>query len=49
MASDKKGKAGEEEEFQPKGALALVIIFLITLILLWGSVYFILLSRGVTI
>jgi uncharacterized protein involved in cysteine biosynthesis len=37
------------EKFEPKGTLVVVIIFLITLIALWGSVYWILLSRGMTL
>ena len=37
------------EEFQPKGTILIMIIFLITLIILWGSVYWILLQRGVTV
>ena len=39
----------EIDEFKPRGTVAILIIFLITLIVLWGSVYMILLSRGVTI
>jgi hypothetical protein len=37
------------EEFQPKGTMTVLLIFLVTLIALWGSIYWILLSRGVTI
>ncbi len=36
-------------EFHPKGTMTILILFIITIILLWGSVFFILLSRGVTI
>lgn len=39
----------DREEFHPKGTILIMIIFLITLIVLWGSVYWILLQRGVTI
>jgi hypothetical protein len=39
----------ENEEFEPKGTMIILLIFVITLILLWGSVYVILLSRGVTV
>lgn len=39
----------EREEFHPKGTIVIMIIFLITLIVLWGTVYWILLQRGVTI
>lgn len=38
-----------EEEFEPKGTIVILLIFVLTLILLWGSVYLILLSRGVTV
>jgi hypothetical protein len=46
--SDQK-KSDELDDFRPRGTIALLIIFLITLIVLWGSVYMILLSRGVTV
>lgn len=36
-------------EFHPRGTMTILILFIITIILLWGSVFFILLSRGVTI
>ncbi|MFC1997637.1 cytochrome c oxidase subunit 2A [Chloroflexota bacterium] len=45
--SDKN--ATEKNEFKPKGTLVILGIFLITLIVLWGTVYIILLNRGVTI
>ena len=40
--------AEETEHFKPTGTVFLLIMFVITMILLWGSVYVILLSRGVT-
>ena len=49
MAAEKQSKQPDQEEFQPKGTLLIVILFIITMILLWGSVYLILLSRGVTV
>ena len=36
------------EPESPKGAIALLIIFVLLIIALWGSAYFTLLSRGVT-
>jgi predicted permease len=45
----KKKLDNNQSEFHPKGTIAVLIIFLITLIILWGTVYFILLSRGVTV
>ncbi len=42
-------KPDEMEPFHPKGTIIVMILFMITLIALWASVYFILLSRGVTL
>ena len=36
------------EEFNPKGTLLVLAIFVVTIIVLWGSVYLILLQRGMT-
>jgi hypothetical protein len=38
----------DEEHFKPVGTIFLLAIFVLTLILLWASVYVILISRGVT-
>lgn len=45
MAGKKEKK---KEEFHPKGTIVVLGIFLLTIILLWGSVYLILLERGIT-
>lgn len=37
-----------DREFKPRGTLAILAIFVITIIVLWGSVYLILLQRGAT-
>ncbi len=37
-----------EEHFKPVGTLFVLGLFVLTIILLWGSVYLILLSRGAT-
>ena len=42
-------KPTEDNEFKPKGTMVILLIFLITIIILWGSVYVILLNRGVTL
>ncbi len=42
-------KNSDNGEFHPKGTWVILLIFVVTLILLWGSVYVILLSRGVTV
>jgi hypothetical protein len=38
----------EEEHFKPTGTIFLLAMFVVALILLWASVYVILISRGVT-
>lgn len=45
----KENDKDQNEEFKPKGTLVILLIFLVTLIILWGSVYLILLQRGVTL
>ena len=40
--------SGGEEHFKPTGTIFVLALFVATIILLWGSVYVILLSRGVT-
>ena len=47
--SGEETSANEEEHFRPVGTLFVLAVFVITLILLWASVYVILLSRGVTV
>jgi hypothetical protein len=43
------GDALDEEHFKPTGTLFVLTLFVATIILLWVSVYVILLSRGVTL
>lgn len=38
----------EPEHFKPTGTIFILGMFVLALILLWGAVYVILLSRGVT-
>ena len=38
----------DEAAFKPTGTVFLLALFVLTLILLWASVYVILISRGVT-
>lgn len=38
----------EEEHFKPNGTVFILVLFMAALILLWLSVYVILISRGVT-
>jgi hypothetical protein len=42
------GGTGEPEHFKPIGTVFLLGVFVATIILLWVSVYVILISRGVT-
>ena len=37
------------EHFKPTGTIFVLAVFVATLFLLWGSVYVILLARGVTV
>jgi hypothetical protein len=39
----------DEEHFRPTGTVFVLVLFVATMILLWASVYVILLSRGVTL
>ncbi len=39
----------EEEHFKPTGTIFFVALFVAALILLWASVYVILISRGATV
>ena len=39
----------EVEDLRPRGTLVILVLFILTLIILWVSVYMILLSRGVTV
>jgi hypothetical protein len=39
----------EMDDFRPRGTIVILVIFVLTLIALWASVYMILLSRGVTV
>lgn len=47
--SDQSVDAAFEEEFKPRGTIAIVAMFVATLILLWLSIYLILIARGVTV
>ena len=39
----------DEEHFVPTGTLTILGLFVVTLILLWVSIYLILIARGVTV
>lgn len=42
-------KPDDMDDFRPRGTMVILVIFVLTLIILWASVYMILLSRGVTV
>lgn len=47
--ADEPQMEAEPEEFKPRGTVAILVMFVLAIIILWGSVYVILLSRGVTV
>lgn len=47
--TDDTGEPLAEEHFTPTGTIFVLVLFVATIILLWASVYVILLSRGVTL
>ena len=56
MAPDSKsddlpesGAAAEIEHFKPSGTIFILACFVVVLVLLWASVYLILIDRGVTV
>lgn len=36
------------EQFHPKGTVLVMVLFVVTLIILWGSIYLLMLSQGAT-
>lgn len=46
MADQEKPTTGDE--FHPRGTVLIMILFAITLAVLWGSIYLILISQGAT-
>ena len=48
VVSDNDLNETEPEHFKPTGTIFILVCFVATLILLWLSVYLILVSRGVT-
>ncbi len=37
----------DQNDFKPKGTIVVLAIFIFTLVVLWGSVYWIMINRGV--
>ena len=48
MSNEKLPDNGNESSEHPKGTAVILAIFFLLIIILWGSVYLIMLSRGVT-
>lgn len=46
--SERSSDVPIDDEFTPRGTVAIVAMFVVTLILLWLSIYLILIARGVT-
>jgi hypothetical protein len=42
-------KDKEDEDFQPTGTIAILAIFVVTLIAIWATIYMILVNRGGTL
>ena len=42
-------KEKEDDEFRPTGTIAVLTIFVITLIAIWATIYWILVGRGGTL
>jgi len=49
MATEADDGNDAQDEFRPKGTVAFVAAFVVVLMLMWFSIYIILLSRGATI
>ena len=47
--SGRPDNAFTDDEFKPRGTIAVVAMFVAALILLWLSIYLILIERGVTV
>ena len=47
--TDEARNEADEKDFQPRGTVAILVMFVLAIIILWGSVYVILLTRGVTV
>jgi len=46
--ASEQNQPAETEHFKPTGTVFILSVFVLVIILLWASVYLILLSRGVT-
>ena len=49
MTSEGEADGAVEAEFKPRGTIAFAIAFVVVLLLMWFSIYVIMLARGTTI
>lgn len=49
MTTEGEGDSAVEPEFKPRGTIAFAAAFVVVLLLMWFSIYVIMLSRGTTI
>ncbi|MDJ0923906.1 MAG: cytochrome c oxidase subunit 2A [Acidimicrobiia bacterium] len=49
MATEADNDSEVQEEFKPRGTVAFAAAFVVVLLLMWFSIYIIMLSRGTTI
>jgi flagellar basal body-associated protein FliL len=47
MAPEQKPE-NEDEQFQPKGTVLAMVLFVVLIVALWGYVYLMMLSQGAT-
>ena len=48
MSNEKLPENGNEQHEHPKGTAVVMAIFMLIIIILWGTVYLLMLSRGVS-
>ncbi|MDJ0496994.1 MAG: hypothetical protein QNJ89_04135 [Acidimicrobiia bacterium] len=49
MTSEGESDGAVEAEFKPRGTVAFAVAFVVVLLLMWFSIYIIMLTRGTTI
>ena len=49
MTTDGESDRAVEEDFKPRGTIAFTAAFVVLLLLMWFSIYIIMLARGTTI
>ncbi len=49
MAKENKENTQPDDEFKPRGTVVIMVLFVLTMLLLWGYIYLLLIQRGVTV